>query len=93
MFTAVLAIQALLGVLSEFKFFRNPAFMGLTLGADGRGGGERGRPPGRRAASAAGDDRGRRARRRDAGERAETSLHGQEEAQAAVGERGHRTTT
>ena len=30
MFTAVLAIQALLGVLSEFKFFRNPAFMGLT---------------------------------------------------------------
>jgi predicted RND superfamily exporter protein len=30
MFTAVLAIQALLGVLSEFKFFRNPAFMGLS---------------------------------------------------------------
>lgn len=30
MFTAVLAIQALLGVLAEFKFFRNPAFMGLT---------------------------------------------------------------
>lgn len=30
MFTAVLAIQALLGVLAEFRFFRNPAFMGLT---------------------------------------------------------------
>ena len=30
MFTAVLAIQALLGVLSEFKFFRNPAFMGVS---------------------------------------------------------------
>jgi len=30
MFTAVLAIQALLGVLAEFKFFRNPAFMGLS---------------------------------------------------------------
>ena len=30
MFTAVLAIQALLGVLSEFRFFQRPTFMGVT---------------------------------------------------------------
>jgi len=54
MFTAVLAIQALLGVLSEFRFFRNPAFMGLTSAQIATGAGDedetppaarRGRPP------------------------------------------------
>lgn len=98
MFTAVLAIQALLGVLSEFRFFRNPAFMGLTSAQIATGAGDedetapaalrRGRPP---------VSLERPPQRPPAQERAggpgAAAFDGEEEAQAALATKGSTEAT